>query len=235
MDCQKQRERSRRDSQQWSVLRGNQTFKTVVEKEKRAGTQFDVTSRGRTSNADKRAGLIRSPWPCDERRVRRTKTVSAYQNSHGPGDTLSCSENVAQNFGTRPKRGWCRWRAGARVADEPHLREQQPETDEAVSRVEFDSAKLEREEDRTLSTSSLNAFDDGSESSTATLCFTKAFSEQLAFVKVLRHNVMMLHSDQEPVLVQLSKTVQNRRFERTSVRHGPRTSHRSQSKSDNHT
>ena len=111
--------------------------------------------------------------------------------------------------------------------------EQHSETDEAVSRVEFDSAKLEREEDRTLSTSSLNAFDDGSESSTATLCFTKAFSEQLAFVKVLRHKVMMLHSDQEPVLVQLSKTVQNRRFERTSVRHGPRTSHRSQSEIEN--
>ena len=113
------------------------------------------------------------------------------------------------------------------------MREQQPETDEAVSRVEFDSAKLERKEDRTLSTSSLNAFDDGSESSTTTLCFTNAFSEHLAFVKVLRHNVMMLHSDQEPVLVQLSKTVQNRRFERTSVRHGPSTSHRSRSKIEN--
>ena len=44
----------------------------------------------------------------------------------------------------------------------------EPETDEAVSRIEFDSAELEREEDQTLSTSSLDAFDDGSESSTAT-------------------------------------------------------------------
>ena len=102
-----------------------------------------------------------------------------------------------------------------------------------MSRIEFDSAEFEREEDQTLSTSSLNAFDDGSESSTATLCSTKAFSEQLAFVEVLGHNVVMLHSDQEPVLVQLSKTVQNRRFERTSVRHGPRTSHQSQSKIEN--
>ena len=34
---------------------------TVVEKEKRAGTQFDVTSRSRTSNVDKRAGWIWSP------------------------------------------------------------------------------------------------------------------------------------------------------------------------------
>ena len=94
-------------------------------------------------------------------------------------------------------------------------RKQQPETDEAVSRIEFDSAEPEREEDQTLSTSSLNAFDDGSESSTATLCSTKAFSEHLAettlaFVEFLGHNVVMLHSDQEPVLVQLSKTVQSK-------------------------
>ena len=60
------------------------------------------------------------------------------------------------------------------------LREQQQETDEAVSRVEFDLAEFEREEDQTLSTSSLDAFDDGSESATATLCSTKAFSEYLA-------------------------------------------------------
>ena len=65
-------------------------------------------------------------------------------------------------------RRWCRWCAAVRTADEPHLRTQQPETDEAASRVDFDSAELEREEDQTLTTSSLNAFDDGSESSTAT-------------------------------------------------------------------
>ena len=135
-------------------------------------------------------------------------------------------------------RRWCRWCAAARAADEPHSREQQPETDEAVSRIEFDSAEFEREEDRTVSTSSLNAFDDGSESLTATLCSTKAFSEYLAettlaFVEVLGHNEVMLHSGQEPVLVQLLKTVQSRRFERTSVRHGPKTSHQSQSKNEN--
>ena len=125
-----------------------------------------------------------------------------------------------------------------RAADEPHLRKQQPETDEAVPRIEFDSAELEREEDQTLSTSSLNAFDDGSESSTATLCSTKAFGEYLtettvAFAEVLGHNVMMLHSDQEPVLVQLLKTVQDRRPIETSVRHGLRTGHQSQSKIEN--
>ena len=41
-----------------------------------------------------------------------------------------------------------------------------------------------------------------------TLCPTKAFSEclvdtMLPFVETLGHNVVMLHSDQEPVLVQL--------------------------------
>ena len=89
-----------------------------------------------------------------------------------------------------------------------------------------------------MSTSSLNAFDDGSESSTATLCSTKTFSEYLtettvACVEVLGHSVVMLHSDQEPVLVQLLKTVQNRRPIEMSVRHGPRISHQGQSKIDN--
>ena len=43
----------------------------------------------------------------------------------------------------------------------------------------------------------------------------------------------MLHSDREPVLVQLLRTVQNRRPIDTSVRHGPRISHQSQSKIEN--
>ena len=43
----------------------------------------------------------------------------------------------------------------------------------------------------------------------------------------------MLHSDQEPVLVQLLKTVQSRRVKRTLVRHGPRASHQSQGKIEN--
>ena len=74
-----------------------------------------------------------------------------------------------------------------------------------------------------MTTSSLNASDDGSESSTATLCSTKTFSEYLtettvAYVEVIGHNAMMLHSDQEPVLVQLLRTVQNRRPIETSVK-----------------
>ena len=95
-----------------------------------------------------------------------------------------------------------------------------------------DSAELERE-DQTVTTSSLNAFDDGTASPTATPRFTKAFNEQLACVEVPRHNVVMLHSDQELVLVQSLKFVHNRRPIETSVRHGPRIKHQSQSKIEN--
>ena len=57
---------------------------------------------------------------------------------------------------------------------------------------------------------SLNAVGVESESLSATLCSTKAFSEYLmesilTFVEAQGHNVEMLHSDQEPVLVQLLK------------------------------
>ena len=125
-----------------------------------------------------------------------------------------------------------------RAADKPHLRRQQPDTDEAVQRIEFDFADLGREEDQVLQIPSLNAVDVGSESLSATLCPTKAFSEYLvetilAFVESFGHNVVMLHSDQEQVLVQLLKAVQSRRVKRTLVRHGPRASHQSQGKIQN--
>ena len=123
-----------------------------------------------------------------------------------------------------PYRSWCQWCIAARAADKPHLRGQQPETDEAVPRYEFDFADLGREEDQVLPIPSLNAVDVGSESLSATLCPAKAFSEYLvgtilAFVEALGHNVVMLYSDQEPVLVQLLKAVQSRRVKRTLVRH----------------
>ena len=51
--------------------------------------------------------------------------------------------------------------------------------------------------------------------------------------KILAYNVVMLHSDQEPMLVQLLKAVQSRRVKRTLVRHGPRASHQSQGKIEN--
>ena len=151
----------------------------------------------------------------------------------GPVTPSAEEKTLHKTWGQAPYRRWCRWCAALRTADESHLRKQQPETDDAVSRIEFDSAEFEREEDQTLSTSSLNAFGDGSESSTATLCSTKAFRVHLAFVEVLGHNVVMLHSDQEPVLVQLLEIVQNRRPIETSVRHGPRISHQSLSKIEN--
>ena len=74
---------------------------------------------------------------------------------------------------------------------------QQPETDEAVPRIEFDFADLGREEDQVLPIPSLNAVDVGSESLSATLCPTKAFSEYLvetilAFGEALGHNVVVL-------------------------------------------
>ena len=79
------------------------------------------------------------------------------------------------------------------------MRGQQPETDEAVSRIEFDSADLGREEDQAF------AVDVGSESLSATLCPTKAFSEYLvetilAFVEVLlgkRTRAKCCHSEKE--------------------------------------
>ena len=153
----------------------------------------------------------------------------------GPA-TLSVEERALHEAsGHVPYRSWCQWCIAARAADKPHLREQQPDTDEAVPRIEFDFADLGREEDQVLPIPSLNAVDVGSESLSATLCPTKAFSEHLvetilAFVEALGHYVVMLHSDQEPVLVQLLKAVQSRRAKRTLVRHGPRASHRSQGK-----
>ena len=118
------------------------------------------------------------------------------------------------------------------------MRGQQPETDETVPRIEFDFAELGREEDQVLPILSLNAVDVGSESLSATLCPTKASSEHLVeiilpFVEALGHIVVMLHSDQEFVLVQLLRAVQSRRFKRTLVRHGPRASHQSQGKIEN--
>ena len=163
----------------WSILRDGQTFKNVVEKENRAGTQFDVTSRGRTSYVDKSACWVWSLWPCGKR-TRWTKK-----------NRQCASEFPRAPVTPQVQRERCTRRPDTRsIADgvdgvlreqrmNRFLREQQPETCEAVSRIEFESAELGREEDRTLSTSSLNVCDDGSESLTATLCSTKDFSEHL--------------------------------------------------------
>ena len=108
------------------------------------------------------------------------------------GPTTPSAEERAlhEALGHVPYRSRCQWCIAARAADKPHLRGQQPETDEALPRIEYDFADLGREEDQVLPIPSLNAVDDGSESLSATLCPTKAFSEYLvetilAFVEAL--------------------------------------------------
>ena len=156
----------------------------------------------------------------------------------GPATPSAEGRPLHEASGHVPYRSWCQWCIAARAANKPHLRGQHPETDEAVPRIEFDFADLGREEDPVLPIPSLNEVNVGSESLSATLCPTKAFSEYLvetilAFVEALGHNVVMLHSDQQPVLVQLLKVVQSRRVKRTLVRHGLRASHQSQGMIEN--
>ena len=97
----------------------------------------------------------------------------------GPATPSAEERALHEASGRVPYRSWCRWCIAARPADKPHLRGQQPDTDEAVPRIEFDFADLGREEDQVLPIRSLNAVDVGSESLSATLCPTKAFSEYL--------------------------------------------------------
>ena len=153
----------------------------------------------------------------------------------GPATASAEERALHEASGHVPYRSWCQWCIAARAADKPLLRVQQPDTDEAVPRIEFDFADLGREEDQVLPLPSLNAVGVGSESLSGTLSPTKVFSEYLvetilAFVEALGHIVVMLHSDQEPVLVQLLKAVQGRRVKRTLVRHGPSASHQSQAR-----
>ena len=128
----------------------------------------------------------------------------------GPATPSTEERALHEASGHVPRHCWCQWCIAARAADKPHLRVQQP-------RIEFDFAELGREEDQVLPVPSLNAVVDvGSESLSATLCPTKAFREYLvetilAFVEELGHNVVMLHSDQELVPVQVLRSVQSRR------------------------
>ena len=97
----------------------------------------------------------------------------------GPSTPSAEERALHEASGHVPYRSWCQWCIAARAADKPHLRWQHPETGEAVPRIEFDFAELGREEDEVLPIPSLNAVDVGSESLSATLCPTKAFSEYL--------------------------------------------------------
>ena len=82
---------------------------------------------------------------------RRWRARSAYQGSRGPCDAPSAEERAPHEAsGHVPYRSWCQWCIAARAADKPHLRRLQPDTDEAVPRIEFDFADLEREEDQVL-------------------------------------------------------------------------------------
>ena len=142
----------------------------------------------------------------------------------GPATRSPVERALHEASGHVPYRSWCQRCIAARAADKKDKREQQPDTYEAVPRIEFDFADLGREEDQVLRNPFLDAVDVGSESLSATLCPTKAFSEYLvetilAFVEALGHNVVMLHSDHQPVLVQLLKAVYSRRVKRTLVRH----------------
>ena len=51
----------------------------------------------------------------------------------GPVTPSVVESKLQKTSGHAPCRRWCRWCAAARAADEPHLSDQQPETDEAVS------------------------------------------------------------------------------------------------------
>ena len=104
------------------------------------------------------------------------------------------------------------------------LEGQQPETDEAVPRS---SLTLRNSDERRIKCCQ-SLLPTQSMLAPRAPCPTKAFSEYLvetilAFVEALGHNVVMLNSDQEPLLVHLLKAVQSRRVKRTLVRHDPKT------------
>ena len=66
----------------------------------------------------------------------------------GPATPSVQERALHEASGHVPYRSWCQWCIAARAADKPHLRRQQPDTDEAVPRIEFDFADLGRDEDK---------------------------------------------------------------------------------------
>ena len=174
-------------------------FKTVVEKEARWKNSMSQAELEHVTSTRVHAGFG-VPSTAARGTLDGDVPSVSIRKTHGLGDTLSSVSNVAQGFGTpalsQTVSMVCCASSGWTALEGRTARNRR-------SRVcfEFDSAELEREEVRTMSTSSPNAFDDGSANLTATLCSTQAFSEHLAFVGVLRHNVIMPHSDHKPVLV----------------------------------
>ena len=212
LDFQRRRERTRHDPQRRSVRRGSQSFKIVVERIKHAGTQSDDSSRASSTGGN----TLRSEPQVPLQEPRWTATENPRCASEIPRDRQRPQlkrERCTKLQDMLPYQSWCQWCIAARAAVKPHLRELQPDTDEAVPRIEFDFANLGREEDQVLPIPSLHAVDVGFECVSATLCPTKAFSEYLletilAFVEALG-------------------AVQNRRIKRSLVRHGSRIKARS--------
>ena len=60
----------------------------------------------------------------------------------GPATPSAEERALHEASGHVPFRSCCRWCTAARAADKPHLKEQQPDTDEIVPRIEFDFADL---------------------------------------------------------------------------------------------
>ena len=60
----------------------------------------------------------------------------------GPATPSAEERALHEASGHVPYRSWCQWCIAARAADKPHLRRQQPDTDEAVPRIEFDFPDL---------------------------------------------------------------------------------------------
>ena len=77
----------------------------------------------------------------------------------GPATPSAEERALREASGHVPYRSWCQWCIAARAADKPHLREQQPDTDETLPRIEFDFADLGKKEDQVLPIPSLNAVD----------------------------------------------------------------------------
>ena len=103
--------------------------------------------------------------------------------------TPSAEEKPCASSERAPYRRWCRWCAAVRTAEEPHLREQLPEQtkprQELCLTLQSSSKRRIERCQRLPSTRSMT----DQRAPPATLCFTKAFSELLAFVEVLGHNV----------------------------------------------
>ena len=129
----RRRERTRHDPQRRSVLRGSQTFKIVFERSKCSGTQSYDISRGLASGTGKgtRGPAAGATLDGDGEPAVRIKVPT------GPATPSAEERALHEASGHVPYRSCCQWCSAARATDKPHLRGQEPDTDEAVP-IEFD-------------------------------------------------------------------------------------------------